>query len=221
MCGRFSQAEIAALDREVLRILEALPDLPPRYNVAPSQEAAVLRYGTPGNTLAALRWGLVPSWARDPKIGYRTINARAETLRDKPAFRDSFAARRCVIPVDGFYEWQRTPHGKAPHFIRRGDGAPVLLAGLWDRWLDPERTPLETFTIVTTRPNAFVRPLHDRMPVVLAPADVDRWLDPGSSGPLDDLLVPCPDDALEAYRVSTVVNSPANDGPECIAPIDP
>ena len=223
MCGRFSQADIAELDREVLWILDGLQTTTPRYNVAPSQEAAVIRHGGLGNRIDLLRWGLIPSWAHDPKIGYRTINARAESLTQKPAFRDSFATRRCAIPVAGFYEWRKTPHGKHPHFIRRRDRRAMLLAGLWDRWIDRVTGPLETFTIITTTPNAVVRPLHDRMPVVLPESGLLAWLDPRTtdSTTLGEFLVPCADQEIEAYRVSTHVNSPANEDPRCVEPVEP
>jgi putative SOS response-associated peptidase YedK len=221
MCGRFSQAEIAALDREVLRLLE-LPPFAPRFNVAPSQDAAVIRTRPDGTrAVDSLRWGLIPSWATDPKIGYRTINARAESLAAKPAFRDAFERRRCLVPVDGFYEWQVGQRGRQPYFIRRRDRTPLLLAGLWDRWLDHERGPIETFTIVTTPPNTLMEPLHDRMPAILPPEHFDRWLDPRVSAPgeLQPLLQPFPSEPLEAYPVSTYVNDPAHEGAECVAPV--
>jgi putative SOS response-associated peptidase YedK len=232
MCGRFTQAQIAELDREVFKLLE-IPRLEPRYNVAPTQDVAVVREGgrgeerrgergSRGRTLAFIKWGLVPHWTDDPTIGNRLINARAETADQKPAFRDAFRERRCLVPADGFYEWQRTSHGKQPYYVRLADGGVLAFAGLWDRWVSPDGEPLESFTILTTKPNDVVAPIHDRIPVILPPDGYDRWLDPAAvrRRDLEELLQPYPADAMTAYPVSRYVNSPRNEGPQCVEPLD-
>ena len=218
MCGRFSQAQIAELDREVFKLLD-VPELEPRYNVAPTDEALVIRE-EPGSVreAAQMRWGLIPSWAKDPSIGNRMINARAETLAEKPAFRDSFTRQRCLVPADGFYEWHKTRHGKRPHYIQVAEGEVFAFAGLWDRWVSPTLGPVETFTIITTAPNELLRPIHDRMPVVLETRYYDQWLDPAieDTSRLAGLLKPYPADRMSAYPVSRYVNDPRNEGPQCI-----
>lgn len=223
MCGRFTQAQIAELDREVFKLL-SVPPLPPRYNIAPSQDAAAVRESakTGKRLLGPLRWGLIPYWAKDPSIGNRMINARAESLAEKPAFKAAFQHRRCLIPADGFYEWQRTGSRKRPHLIRRANGGIFAFAGLWERWSDAAHEPIETFTIITTRPNTLLEPIHDRMPVILPEASYDAWLDPGNQDvdTLRTLLQPYPASEMEAYPVSTYVNSPHNEGPECVRKID-
>jgi putative SOS response-associated peptidase YedK len=223
MCGRFSQAQIAELDREVFELL-SVPRLEPRYNVAPTQDAAVVRVGrTRERELVPLRWGLIPSWAKDSAIGNRMINARAETLAEKPAFREAFAERRCLVPADGFYEWEKMRHRKQPHYVRVGGGQVFAFAGLWERWWDrASGAQRETFTIVTTEPNTLLEPIHNRMPVIIAPDDYDRWLDPENrdAASLSDLLAPYPPERMSAYPVSTYVNKPENEGPECVRPLD-
>ena len=161
-----------------------------------------------------MRWGLVPSWAKDVGIGSRMINARAEGIAAKPAFRAAFRQRRCLVPADGFYEWQKVAGGKQPMLIRLRSGDPFAFAGLWERWRGPDGE-VETGTIITTAPNAVTAPIHDRMPVILDPADYDRWLDP-SQPDAAALLRPCPDDWLTAIPVSTRVNSPKNDAADLI-----
>jgi putative SOS response-associated peptidase YedK len=223
MCGRFSQAQIAELDREVFKLLSS-PALPPRYNVAPTQEVAVVRQpGEPTErSLDLLRWGLIPHWAKDPTIGTRMINARAESVADKPAFRDSFRERRCLVPADGFYEWAKTKHGKQPYYVRVLGGGLFAFAGLWDRWRDPAGEVRETFTIITTEPNELLRPVHNRMPAILAPEDYDSWLapEPTDATDLTELLRPYPTEQMSYYPVSRYVNSPDNEGPECIRPAE-
>ena len=222
MCGRFTQAQIAELDREIFRLLE-MPALPPRYNVAPSQDAAVVRETDGSRTMDLLRWGLIPFWAKDPAIGNRMINARAESVAEKPGFKNAFQRRRCLIPVDGFYEWKNEGKGKQPYYIRGANRAVLALAGLWERWQDDAHDPIETFTIITTSPNATVKPIHNRMPVILHPGDYDRWLDPKQRDltGLREMLTPSPAGEIEAYPISRYVNSPANEGPEGIRPIEP
>lgn len=219
MCGRFTQAQIAELDREVFKLLH-VPALEPRYNVAPTQEVAVIRDGE-GRHLDLLRWGLIPGWANDPAIGNRLINARAESLTAKPSFRDAFERRRCLVPADGFYEWQKTPSGKQPMYVRPKDRGVFAFAGLWERWHGPGAPPVESFTIITTDANDLVRPIHDRMPAVLSPELYDRWLDPGNrdTTALAALLEPFPSERMEAYPVSSYVNDPNNEGVGCVRPV--
>jgi putative SOS response-associated peptidase YedK len=200
-------------------------DLVPRFNIAPTQsvpivrELKVVRSGVAGRELATVRWGLIPAWAKDPSIGNRTINARAEGVAEKPAFRAAFRSRRCVVPASGFYEWKREGRGpKRPYLIRRRDGEPIGFAGLWESWHDPTTgEAVESCTIITCAPNGPLAELHDRMPVILDPADYDRWLDPKAPRP-EELLRPCPAGWLEAVPVGTRVNSPANDDEGIVQP---
>lgn len=191
--------------------LEQGPAIPPRYNLAPSQDIQVIRSGQQRPEALMMHWGLIPSWAKDPSIGNRMINARAETAAEKPAYRDAFRRRRCIVPVDGFYEWQKLRAGKQPFYIHSRQGRPLALAGLWDRWSGDGRV-IESCTILTTSPNELIRPLHDRMPVILSADQVRQWLDPRTSADaLQALMRPCPADELEVYPVQMRVNSPAND----------
>jgi len=222
VCGRFSQAQIAELDRELFKLLE-IPRLEPRYNVAPTQEVAIVRETGSGNrSISMIKWGLVPHWMKDPSVGARFINARAETAHEKPAFRDAFRERRCLVPTDGFYEWQKIGGAKQPYYIRLAERGVFAFAGLWDRWVSPDGEPLDTFAILTTRPNDLVTPIHDRMPVILPPTAYDAWLDVAATGPREarDILRPYPSDAMMAIPVSHYVNSPKNEGPECIEPAE-
>jgi putative SOS response-associated peptidase YedK len=219
MCGRFS----LGVDTDRLIGEFGLDDVPvdhePRYNVAPGQDVLAVVRGPEGLRTGLLRWGLVPHWAPDPKGGGRLINARSETVATRPSFRDAFRHRRCWILADGFYEWAPTPWGrKQPHFIRRPDGRPFALAGLWDRWRRGE-DQVVSCTILTTSPSDVVAPLHDRMPVILPAAGRDRWLDP--SAEFEDLHALLRPDTgpLEAFPVATLVNHPDNDGPEVRAPV--
>lgn len=220
MCGRFS------LWLSLTDLVDAFPDfifpaeMPPRYNIAPTQDVAVVP-NNGQNQVEFFRWGLVPFWAKDPSIGNRMINARAETVAEKPAFRAAYRRRRCLILADGFYEWRTEPGSrvKTPMYVRLASGKPFAFAGLWERWR-PDDTPLLTCTIITTRPNTLLAPIHNRMPVILPPEAHARWLDPAEqrSGALDDLLKPYPAEQMVAYAVSRLVNSPANDVPACIEP---
>ena len=218
MCGRYTLTTPGDVLAPVLG-LESAPELAPRYNIAPSQQVPIVRAG-PGRRreLAMVRWGLVPHWAKEAAIGNRLINARAETLGEKPAFRDSFRRRRCLIAADGFYEWQKLEQGKRPYLLRLADGSPFAFAGLWSSWRDPgSGDPLETCAIVTTTPNELAATVHDRMPVILPPAAFTAWLDPDSPSPVE-LLVPFPADRMTAFPVSRRVNDPSYDGPDCVAP---
>ena len=221
MCGRFT----LTVDPDELQ--DAFPGLTlpadhpptPRYNIAPSQPVAVIT-NNGKNTLEFFRWGLIPSWAKDPAIGNRLINARAETLADKPSFRTAFKRRRCLIPADGFYEWRKDPGGKTPMYIRLKSGDPFAFAGLWEAWHSAEDETLLTCTIITTTPNSLMEKIHDRMPVILKPDAYDRWLDPAEQEPgkLSGLLKPYPASHMTAYAVSKRVNKPENDSPELVVP---
>jgi putative SOS response-associated peptidase YedK len=220
MCGRFTVTSPDDLVDEF--DLPGLPSdlsLAPRFNVAPTQPVPVLA-NRAERRLELYRWGLVPRWAKDPSIGNKLINARAESLAERPAFRDAFARRRCLVLADGFYEWRREGKAKIPYYIRRRDRRPIGFAGLWERWKAPDGSSVPSCTIVTCDANELVAPLHDRMPTMVPRVDRDRWLSPETLPPeaLADILRPPPAADLELYRVDTAVNSPANDGPECIAP---
>ncbi|MGD0808542.1 MAG: SOS response-associated peptidase [Acidimicrobiales bacterium] len=206
-----------------VEVLDA-PELPISWNVAPTQLIYAVATGVGGaRKLRALRWGLVPSWANDPKIGSRLINARCESLREKPAFRSLISTRRALVPVSGFYEWRRPAPGapglKQAFYFRRADGGPLVFAGLWDLWIDNEGQALRSCTIITTASNNTLAPVHHRMPVVLPEQTWDEWLTPGQSPErLDRLLAPAPDDLLDVYPVGAAVNSAVNDGAHLILP---
>lgn len=218
MCGRFALRTPAELLRRRFRVQLAPADLKPRYNIAPT-EAALVVAGDRPDQLVPLRWGLIPPWAADERVGLRCINARAETVCDKPAFREAVRHRRCLVPADGLYEWQTTGPYAQPWFMQRPDGQPFALAGLWERWARPGGGVIESFAVVTVAANAAIAPLHDRMAVVLEPEAEREWL----HGRLEDalaLLKPCPPDWLKLHRVSTAVNRAGADGPHLIAPVE-
>jgi putative SOS response-associated peptidase YedK len=217
MCGRFTLAVPGEQVAKQFQLSE-VPELAARYNIAPTQQVAAVRAGEAGRELVLLRWGLVPSWAKDPSGGSKMINARSETVAERPAFRSALRQRRCLIPADGFYEWQRREDGKQPFHIKLADGAPFGLAGLWEHWKTPEGAWLHTCTILTTAANELMRPLHDRMPVIIPPEQYGRWLDPGLNepGPLQELLHPYPAELMVAHPVSKAVNKVSNDGPELV-----
>jgi putative SOS response-associated peptidase YedK len=219
MCGRYTLATSTKVLVERFRLAAEAPRLRPRFNIAPSQIVAVVPNG-PEHRLELFIWGLIPSWAKDPAIGNRMINARAETLAEKPSFREALKRRRCLVLADGFFEWRKEGKQKTPVFVRLRSREPFAFAGLWDTWRPPEGNEIRSCTIVTTDANRLLAPIHDRMPVILPPATYDAWLDPRpqESRELQDLLRPFPDEVMEAYPVSRLVNSPANDRPECIAP---
>jgi putative SOS response-associated peptidase YedK len=197
-------------------------ELKPRFNIAPTQTIPVVRTGKEAERECSMvRWGLVPSWAKDEKMGARMINARGETVAEKPSFRSAVKSRRCLIPADGFYEWVQTGDGKQPHFIHFSDARPFAFAGLWERWHKGQGDPLDTCTIITTTPNDLIADLHDRMPVILPQDLYDEWLEPVAMTRerLQEVLAPHPAEGMEAYPVSTYVNKPVNNGPECIAPL--
>jgi putative SOS response-associated peptidase YedK len=219
MCGRFALIVDAAVLADVFEV-DPPRELKPRFNIAPTQTIPIVRAGEGDQReWAMVRWGLVPSWARDEKMGARMINARGETVAEKPSFRSAVKSRRCLIPADGFYEWVRDGEAKRPYFIHFANARPFAFAGLWERWQGHGSEPLETCTIITTTPNELVAELHDRMPAILPPADFAEWLEPEplAADRLQDLLRPHPAEGMEAYPVSIHVNSPRNDDPMCIA----
>ena len=224
MCGRFSQQRPASELAEIFAA-EPLSDEPgPRFNVAPTDDALVVVQREERRAVTAFRWGLIPHWADTAKVGSRMFNARAETLTTSAAFRDAFRRKRCLVPVDAFYEWRRDGARRQPFAIGREDGRPLALAGLWSGWRDPaaERV-VRTFTIVTTRPTDQMAALHDRMPVVVPEDAWALWLDPArdDTDELHALLEPRDDLALQIRAVSPLVNNVRNDGPELLAPFDP
>jgi putative SOS response-associated peptidase YedK len=222
MCGRFTQERPTSDLAEIFEAEDLADEPGGRFNVAPTDEAVVVVQREGRRAIKAYRWGLIPHWAEDAKVGTRMFNARAETLGSSPVFREAFRKRRCLVPVDSFYEWRREGRVRQPFRIVRADGRPLALAGLWAGWRDPDTDQVRrTFTIITTDSNDLMRPIHDRMPVVVPPAAWDHWLDPGLPDPaeLNGLLVPTPDGDLEVYPVSRAVNDVRNNGPELIEPV--
>lgn len=221
MCGRYTLSRPGDLLTELG--VETTEPLEARYNIAPTQKVPAVR-ATPEapRELVHLRWGLIPFWAKDIKIGNRMINARSETVAEKPAFRTSLRRKRCAILADGFYEWKKTADGKQPFHIHLEDQKPFVFAGLWDRWDKGPIDPIESFTILTTSPNDKVAELHNRMPVILTPEALELWLDPtiDDAARLLPLLVPYPAEQIRFAPVSKMVNRPANNVPECMQPID-
>ena len=222
MCGRFTQTASPAVIVQQFGV--AIPPLfTARYNIAPSQPVAAIRIelGTTTRQLVLLRWGLIPSWAKDSKIGHQCINAKAETVAEKPSFRAAFKTRRCLVIATGFYEWQVQGLRKQPMWIGLKSQRLFAFAGLWEQWHPPEGADIESCTILTTEPNELLRPIHNRMPVILAPSTYDQWLDPSfhEAESLKSLLRPYPSEELTAYPVSTLVNNPRHDAPDCLEPI--
>lgn len=221
MCGRYTLTVSAAVLAEVFEA-DVQVEHVPRYNIAPTQTVPIVRMDDTGRRrIDGARWGLIPHWADDASIGNRLINARSETAASKPAFRGAVRRRRCLIPADGFYEWQRVDGRKQPYHLRFRDRRVFAFAGLWERWRESSDAPsVDSCTILTTSPNPTVAPIHDRMPVVLSDESWSTWMSPGelAGEDLRILLRPYPGDDLEAVEVSTRVNSPANDGPEVLAP---
>jgi putative SOS response-associated peptidase YedK len=219
MCGRYTLTTPVGKLAEEFEITGPLPEVPPRYNVAPTQEVAAVLGEVDERHLEMLRWGLIPSWADDPGIGSRMINARSETAAEKPSFRRAFKERRCLIVADGFYEWQKTNGGKQPYYIHMESGRPFAFAGLWESW-GKYGEEIRSCTILTTEANELVDEVHHRMPVILPPEDYELWLDPDfeEKEALTSLLRPYPSGGMEAYPVSRRVNSPSNNAPDCIEP---
>jgi putative SOS response-associated peptidase YedK len=238
VCGRFVATTPASdlvdhfgIERVADRDLDDVRDgtwIDPSWNVAPTDRVAAIAVRRDERTLGTFRWGLVPSWAKDLSIGSKLINARAESVVTKPAFRSAFQKRRCIVPADGFYEWEALPGAKKkqPWFVHDATGAPLAFAGLWEVWRDPAEPDADlvrTCTIVTTTANDLMARIHDRMPVVLPEREWERWLDPAFDDvdALSALLVPAPDGALVMHPVSTAVSSVRNQGPELVVPVDP
>jgi len=218
MCGRYARYGNVKvyLDEFDCRTnpVEFADLFPPRYNIPPTTEVPVIRQTDKGRQISPMRWGLLPSWTKDPKRAPLLNNARAETVADKPSFRSAFKSRRCIIPADGFYEWKKNGKLKLPFYFRRADGRPIAFAGLWERWND-----LESCTIITTEANELMSSIHDRMPVILGRNDYTAWLDPTATE-TDKLLAPCPPNELICDPVDTVVNNVRNEGPQCIVPLN-
>ena len=222
MCGRFTLTTPGEMVAELFGV-GAAKTLSPRYNIAPTQGVAAIRKIGAQVDLGLLRWGLIPFWAKDPAIGNRMINARAETVAIKPAYRAAFRSRRCLIPADGFYEWKRTGTTKQPYLIRNATGEPFAMAGLWENWQDPRGKPVESCTIITTAANQLMQDLHDRMPVILPRESHQSWLDPNNADvvQLQKLLGPYAGTDLVALAVTTRVNNPRNDDATCVEPLKP
>lgn len=220
MCGRF----FLMTSKETLseHFAVEVPTIAARYNIAPTQPIPVVREKANGQSreVALVRWGLIPSWAKDLSIGMHTINARSETIAEKPAFRNAFRRRRCLIPADGFYEWLKVGKEKQPHVIRAVNGHPLGFAGLWECWEGPNGEIIESGTIITTPANDLLKPLHERMPVIMPPEQYAEWLDPRCDTPADllPLLKTYPDEKLKVYRVSNWVSNARHEGERCLAP---
>ena len=219
MCGRFTIA-IAVGWSDRFQVEGPFPPIQPHYNIAPTQMVPIIVHESP-NCIVMMQWGLVPYWAKDPKIGSRMINARAETLAEKSAFRFPLQKHRCLVPATGFYEWKKTARGRVPYYLCLKDHSLFSFAGLYDHWRSPDGQNLTTFTIVTTEPNSLVNPLHDRMPAMLRREHESLWLQPEplSIDELYDVLKMYPEETMEAYQVSSAVNTPANDSEDLIKPI--
>jgi putative SOS response-associated peptidase YedK len=220
MCGRFTVRMDARESARVFGVSKADGEYTPSFNVAPAQKVPVVLIREGQRVMDTFQWGLIPSWAKDPATGNRLINARAETVADKPSFRQAFLRRRCLILADGFYEWKSEGKRKQPVHITLKDRSGFAFAGLWEHWQSPGGDTVKSCTIITTEANAFMRPLHHRMPVILPKDKEDTWLDPATTDRevLLALLVPYPSDLMLAVPVSTFVNRPGNDGPECLLP---
>ena len=223
MCGRYAiYGPVSRANRDIIEFLGEELAFQPTYNAAPTQNLPVLRLNAQGGReLTLLRWGLVPSWAKDPAIGARMINARSETVAEKPAFRTAFRRRRCLVPMCGFYEWQKRRERKVPHFVRLLNAEVFAAAGLYEHWTGKEGAgSIESYTILTTSANEMMRTVHDRMPVILHERDYDMWLDPRNedTGSLDGLLGPFPAEEMHAYPVSTRVNNTRNNEPALVEP---
>jgi len=223
VCGRFT----SLLAPELLAVIYEV--FPPehtsqRYNIAPTQQVAIVRESIDASrSLSSAHWGLIPHWAKDRSIGSRMINARSETVHEKPAFRQAIKTRRCIIPASGFYEWTATPVGKQPYYITMRDGSPFSFAGIWDSWTAPDGSELESCSILTTSANTLMASIHDRMPVILYQGEFDRWLDPGNTDPrhLQHFYQPYPPELMTAWQVSRQVNSASHNAADCIQAIEP
>jgi putative SOS response-associated peptidase YedK len=224
MCGRYRLSRRKQLVEEYFGTVSGGDDWDPRYNIAPSQPVVTIRQDArePIRKLSMMRWGLVPSWAKDPSIGYKTINARAETVATTASFREPFKSQRCLIPADGFYEWVRNGKTKQPYCFEVNDGELFAFAGLWDRWRNPQGDVVESCTILTTTPNSLVADIHDRMPVILNPDHYDLWLDPAfrNTASVSEMLKPFDATIMRRYPVSARVNHVQNDDADCAKPLE-
>jgi putative SOS response-associated peptidase YedK len=219
MCGRYA---ITSAPEAIRRLFgyDEQPNFPPRYNVAPTQPVPIVRMMEGKRRFALVRWGFIPSWVKDPRTFSLLINARGESLGDKPAFRAAMRYRRCLFPADGFYDWRRAGERVTPYYVRLKAGGPMALAGLWENWMGPHGEEMETAVIVTTRANRLLAPIHPRMPVIVPPEAFDLWLDARvEATTAAALIAPAPEDMLEMHEVSPAVNSAANDTPDLIAPM--
>ncbi|MEQ1670164.1 MAG: SOS response-associated peptidase [Hyphomicrobium sp.] len=220
MCSRYSLTSPPQAVRKMFQC-EGAEDFPPRYNIAPTDPALIVRHSLRhARELVLVRWGLIPPWVKDPREFATLINARSETVAEKPSFRGAIRHRRCIVPTDGFYEWTGRPGAKQPHLIRLKRGTPFALAGLWEHWLGADGSELETMAILTTAANHDMAAIHDRMPVILNPPDYDRWLDcrPGTADHIGDLLKPLPDGEITTLAVNPKLNNPRAEGPELVEP---
>jgi putative SOS response-associated peptidase YedK len=221
MSGRYTITSAPEALRALFRYREQ-PRFPARYNIAPTQPVPIVRLVEGRREFALVRWGFLPSWVRNPNGFSLVVNARGESVCDKPAFRAAMRRRRCLVPADGFYEWQAVGGRKQPFYIHARSGEPLAFAGLWETWEGPNGEAVDTAAIVTTRANARLAPLHDRMPAIIAPDDFDLWLDCGKVDAriAEALIVPAPEDLLEAWPVSAAVNRTANDDASLLVPVD-
>jgi len=220
MCGRYTVTSAPEALRALFRYAEK-PNFPPRYNIAPTQPIAVVRLAEGKRQYALVRWGLLPSWVKDPKAFSLLINARGESVIDKPAFRAAMKRRRCLIPADGFYEWQATGGRKRPFYVRAKSGAPLAFAGLWETWTGPNGEEVDSAAIVTTRANKTLAPIHERMPVIVPEEAFDLWLNTNEvdAQTAAALIAPAPDALLEAFEITTAVNRTANDNAKLVEPL--
>jgi putative SOS response-associated peptidase YedK len=221
MCGRYVLTATPEELRALFGYLDA-DDFPPRYNIAPTQPIAIVRMARGERRFALVRWGLVPGWVKNPREFSLIINARSEGIAAKPAYKGAIQYRRCLIPASGFYEWRKAANGKPePFYVRPRDGRPIAFAGLWETWMGADGSEIDSGCIITTNANAPLAGIHDRMPVIIGPADFERWLDSRANPPVAvaDLLAPAADDAFEAVAVTTRVNKAENDDPSLIRPI--
>jgi putative SOS response-associated peptidase YedK len=219
MCGRYA---ITSAPEAIRRLFgyEEQPNFPPRYNVAPTQPVPIVRMVAGKRQFALVRWAFIPSWVKDPRRFALLINARGESLNDKPAFRAALRYRRCLFPADGFYDWHRAGERATPYYVRRKAGGPMAFAGLWENWMGPNGEEMETAAIVTTRANRMLAPIHPRMPAIVPPEAFDLWLDSArvDAATAAALIAPAPEEMLEAHEVSPAVNSAANDAPDLLEP---
>lgn len=219
MCGRYASTLPPEAMRALFRYLEQ-PNFPPRYNIAPTQPIAIVRMFEGKRQFALVRWGLIPAWVKDPRAFSLLINARGESVNEKPAFRNAMKYRRCLVPADGFYEWKREGEKKRPYFVRGREGAPLAFAGLWENWMGPNGEEVETAAIVTTAASRSIAHIHDRMPAIVPPEAFDFWLDPKvDAQSAAAAIAPAPDAAIEAYEVSSAVNRTANDSAALMEPL--